>query len=63
MAAFALAYAEPRQAEVPPPYAFDPEQQVNVLPGGEKASEDLVILMSTGATSSTAGSKTHNDDD
>ena len=63
MRPFALNYARP--AAHPPvtiPYAYDPEQQLNVLPDGRQAISDPGLLLAAGATTSTAGSKTHFDD-
>jgi putative ATP-grasp target RiPP len=62
-APFALGFAQARQAAPVASYAYDPRQQVNVVPDGRRAADDHIVLMGTGATTSTAGSKTHNDDD
>ncbi|MCY0941933.1 hypothetical protein [Streptomyces antarcticus] len=61
--AFALAYAQPRTAEPAMLYAYDKNQQMNVCADGTLAAENYPILMGTSATSSTAGSRTHSDDD
>jgi putative ATP-grasp target RiPP len=62
-APFALGFAQPRQAAPVAPFTYDKRQQLNVLADGSPAADNHAVLMSTAATSSTAGSKTHNDDD
>ncbi|MFF6995259.1 putative ATP-grasp-modified RiPP [Streptomyces sp. NPDC008313] len=63
MRLFALNYARPmEQLEVSAPYAYDSGLQLNVLPGGRLAAHDYALLRELGATTSTAGSKTHFDD-
>ncbi|WP_030386546.1 putative ATP-grasp-modified RiPP [Streptomyces sp. NRRL S-241] len=61
--AFALTYAQPREAEPAMPYTYDKNKQMNVCPDGTLAAENYPLLMGTAATSSTAGSRTHSDDD
>lgn len=63
MKPFALNYVRP--AAHPPvtiPYSYDPTRQWNVLPDGRPAISDAALLLATGTTTSTAGSKTHFDD-
>ncbi|MFE0490135.1 putative ATP-grasp-modified RiPP [Streptomyces griseoaurantiacus] len=62
-APFALGFAQPRQAKPSTPLTYDPRQQVSVTADGRPAAEDHILLMGTSVTTSTAGSKTHNDDD
>jgi putative ATP-grasp target RiPP len=63
MRPFALNYARPaQQLEVSVPYAYDSRLQLNVLPDGRLAAHDYAVLRELGATTSTAGSKTHFDD-
>ncbi|GGZ35758.1 putative ATP-grasp-modified RiPP [Streptomyces poonensis] len=63
MRLFALDYARPaEQLEVSAPYAYDSALQLNVLPDGRIAAHDHAVLRELGATTSTAGSKTHFDD-
>jgi putative ATP-grasp target RiPP len=60
---FALNYTGPAvQTPVTTPYVYDAVQQLNVLPDGRPAIRDRAVLLATGATASTAGSKTHFDD-
>ncbi|MBV9026793.1 MAG: putative ATP-grasp-modified RiPP [Streptomycetaceae bacterium] len=62
MQPFALTYAQPPIPEPETPYAYDPEQQVNLLADGSVAVRNRALLLACGATTSTAGSKTHFDD-
>jgi putative ATP-grasp target RiPP len=62
MQPFALTYARSPIPEPETPYAYDPEQQVNLLADGSVAVRDRALLLACGATTSTAGSKTHFDD-
>ncbi|MCQ4082371.1 putative ATP-grasp-modified RiPP [Streptomyces sp. RB6PN25] len=62
MQPFALTYARPPIPEPETPYAYDPERQLNVLADGSVAVRDRAVLLACGATTSTAGSKTHFDD-
>ncbi|TLS44611.1 putative ATP-grasp-modified RiPP [Streptomyces montanus] len=63
MRPFALNYARPAQElEASVPYAYDSRLQLNVLPDGRIAAHDYAVLRELGATTSTAGSKTHFDD-
>ncbi|MEU9112347.1 putative ATP-grasp-modified RiPP [Streptomyces sp. NPDC048483] len=63
MQPFALSYARPVvQSPSTTPYAYDPTRQLNVLPDGRPASCSRAVLLATGSTASTAGSKTHFDD-
>ncbi|MEU2155172.1 MULTISPECIES: putative ATP-grasp-modified RiPP [unclassified Streptomyces] len=43
-------------------YSYDPALQLNVLADGRPAVDDRAVLLATGTTTSTAGSKTHFDD-
>ncbi|GGO90527.1 putative ATP-grasp-modified RiPP [Wenjunlia tyrosinilytica] len=63
MRPFALNYARPA-APTPaaPPYAYDSTRQLNVLSDGRPAACEREVLLASGATVSTAGSKTHFDD-
>lgn len=63
MKPFALSYAHARTPEVTELYTYDAQRQLNVLSDGTPAVERGAVLMATGSTSSTAGSKTHSDDD
>lgn len=61
---FALAFAKSRRAEPETPYVYDERQQLNVCEDGVTlAADNWPLLLSTAPTSSTAGSKTHSDDD
>ncbi|WP_030796106.1 MULTISPECIES: putative ATP-grasp-modified RiPP [unclassified Streptomyces] len=63
MRPFALSYARP--AVTPSsaaPYTYDAARQLNVLPDGRPATSSRAVLLATGTTASTAGSKTHFDD-
>ncbi|MET7601608.1 putative ATP-grasp-modified RiPP [Streptomyces avermitilis] len=63
MRLFALNYARPaEQLEVSAPYCYDSGLQLNVLRDGRLAAHDYALLRELGATTSTAGSKTHFDD-
>lgn len=62
-APFALGFGQARLAEPVLPFSYDPRQQISVGTDGRRAVDDHAVVMGTGATSSTAGSKTHNDDD
>ncbi|MFP3989544.1 putative ATP-grasp-modified RiPP [Streptomyces sp. E11-3] len=63
MRPFALDYARPTaHPAVVTGYAYDPARQLNVLPDGRPAISDPALLRAAGATTSTAGSKTHFDD-
>jgi putative ATP-grasp target RiPP len=63
MRLFALNYARPaEQLEVSAAYTYDSRLQLNVLADGRLAAHDYAVLRELGATTSTAGSKTHFDD-
>ena len=63
MRLFALNYARPaEQLEVSAAYTYDSGLQLNVLADGRLAAHDYALLRELGATTSTAGSKTHFDD-
>lgn len=63
MRLFALNYARPaEQLEVSAAYTYDSGLQLNVLTDGRLAAHDYALLRELGATTSTAGSKTHFDD-
>ncbi|MGW2933233.1 putative ATP-grasp-modified RiPP [Streptomyces sp. NPDC055722] len=63
MRPFALNYARHAEdAEVSTPYRYDSRLQLNVLPDGRIAAHEYAVLREWGATTSTAGSKTHFDD-
>ncbi len=63
MRQFALNYARPaEQLEVGAAYTYDSALQLNVTPDGRIAAHDYGLLREAGATTSTAGSKTHFDD-
>lgn len=63
MRLFALNYARPaEELEISAPYSYDSALQLNVLPDGRIAAHDYAVLREVGATTSTAGSKTHFDD-
>lgn len=63
MRLFALNYARPaEQLEVSAAYTYDSARQLNVLSDGRVAVHDYGVLREAGATTSTAGSKTHFDD-
>jgi putative ATP-grasp target RiPP len=59
---FALRYARMAAPDPDIPYTYDPDSQLNVLPDGTPAAGDHDVLRRLGATTSTAGSKTHFDD-
>lgn len=63
MRPFALGYARPVvRSVVVAPYVYDAARQLNVLPDGRPAACSRAVLLATGTTASTAGSKTHFDD-
>ncbi|MGP3949063.1 putative ATP-grasp-modified RiPP [Streptomyces sp. 7N604] len=63
MRPFALNYARPAvHPPVTTPYTYESTRQLNVLPDGRPAISDRALLLATGTTASTAGSKTHFDD-
>ncbi|MET8633827.1 putative ATP-grasp-modified RiPP [Streptomyces sp. NPDC004096] len=63
MRPFALNYARSAaELEVSAPYSYDSRLQLNVLPDGRIAAREHAVLREWGATTSTAGSKTHFDD-
>jgi putative ATP-grasp target RiPP len=65
MRLFALDYARPaedREVTATPAYRYDPLRQLNVLDDGRIAARDRALLRELGATTSTAGSRTHFDD-
>ncbi|MFF3562693.1 putative ATP-grasp-modified RiPP [Streptomyces sp. NPDC002574] len=63
MRPFALIHARPATPETfTPNYTYDSARQLNVLPDGRPVISDHRLLLATGATVSTAGSKTHFDD-
>ncbi|MBW8698735.1 hypothetical protein MBT84_03985 [Streptomyces sp. MBT84] len=63
MRPFALNYARTaEELEVSAPYSYDSRLQLNVLPDGRIAAHEHAVLREWGATTSTAGSKTHFDD-
>lgn len=63
MRPFALNYARhAEQSEVSAPYSYDSRLQLNVLIDGRIAAHEYAVLQEWGATTSTAGSKTHFDD-
>ena len=63
MRLFALNYARAaEQLEFSAPYTYDSGLQLNVLPDGRVAARDHDLMRELGATTSTAGSKTHFDD-
>jgi putative ATP-grasp target RiPP len=62
MQPFALIYAQHPIPEPEAPYVYDPERQLNLLADGSVAVRDRTVLLACGATTSTAGSKTHFDD-
>ncbi|WP_198357357.1 putative ATP-grasp-modified RiPP [Streptomyces fildesensis] len=63
MRAFALFHARPTTPDAfTTLYTYDCAQQLNVLPDGRPVISDPVMLLATGSTTSTAGSKTHFDD-
>ncbi|WP_431771550.1 putative ATP-grasp-modified RiPP [Streptomyces cucumeris] len=64
MQPFALSHAIPAddQSPVIVPYSYNVALQLNVLSDGRPAIADRAVLLATGTTTSTAGSKTHFDD-
>lgn len=60
---FALSYATPRTPAPVTPFTYDPAQQMNTVPGGGLAADNTPLMLRTAVTTSTAGSRTHNDDD
>ncbi|MEV6563572.1 putative ATP-grasp-modified RiPP [Streptomyces kronopolitis] len=63
MRPFALSYARPAvKSPTSTPYSYDATRQLNVLPDGRPATCSRAVLLATGTTASTAGSKTHFDD-
>ncbi|MDQ0785331.1 putative ATP-grasp target RiPP [Streptomyces sp. B3I7] len=63
MQLFALNYAVPvKEFEVSAPYIYDSALQLNLLANGRIAAHDAALMRELGATTSTAGSKTHFDD-
>lgn len=59
---FALAFAKQRPQAEQVPFEYDPSQQLNVCADGSAAAGSMGVVALFGATSSTAGSKTHPDD-
>ncbi|MCZ4125553.1 hypothetical protein [Streptomyces sp. H39-S7] len=63
MRAFALIHARPATPDTfPILYTYNCAQQLNVLADGRPVISDPAMLLATGSTASTAGSKTHFDD-
>ncbi|MER7816309.1 putative ATP-grasp-modified RiPP [Streptomyces sp. NPDC096153] len=63
MRPFVLNYVLPAESPaVTLPYTYDSALQLNVLPDGRPAIVDRDLILATGTTTSTAGSKTHFDD-
>ncbi|MEU8828483.1 putative ATP-grasp-modified RiPP [Streptomyces sp. NPDC048636] len=63
MQPFALSHAIPvDQSPAIVPYSYNVALQLNVLSDGRPAIADRAVLLATGTTTSTAGSKTHFDD-
>ncbi|CBG75236.1 MULTISPECIES: putative ATP-grasp-modified RiPP [Streptomyces] len=63
MRLFVLNYARAaEQLEFSAPYTYDSGLQLNVLADGRIAAHDQGLMRELGATTSTAGSKTHFDD-
>ncbi|AEM84683.1 putative ATP-grasp-modified RiPP [Streptomyces violaceusniger] len=63
MQPFVLKHAIPAErSSVSVTYAYDAALQLNVLSDGRPAIADRAVLLATGTTTSTAGSKTHFDD-
>lgn len=60
---FVLRTATRRTPEPLVPWTYDPGRQLNTTPDGEPTGDDWDLLLATSNTQSTAGSKTHNDDD
>ncbi|MEU5186976.1 hypothetical protein AB0G83_07450 [Streptomyces klenkii] len=59
---FSLKYATLARGEMHPPYRYDVALQLNTLPDGTIAARDVAMMGVSGPTTSTAGSKTSNDD-
>ena len=60
---FALQFARKALAEPEiPGTTYDPDRQVSVLTDGTPACRDRELMLASGTTASTAGSKTHFDD-
>lgn len=59
---FALTLARPCPPGEPVAFTYAVGQQLNVMVDGSPAVLSPSIMMATGPTSSTAGSKTHQDD-
>lgn len=57
-----LAHAQRRTAEAVAQYSYDPDAQVNLTSNGGLAITDAAIMLASGGSFSTAGSKTHVDD-
>ncbi|MEU1944896.1 putative ATP-grasp-modified RiPP [Stenotrophomonas sp. NPDC087984] len=63
MQPFVLKHAIPAErSSASVPYAYSAALQLNVLSDGRPAIADHAVLLATGTTTSTAGSKTHFDD-
>lgn len=63
MRPFALNYARRTDdSNVSAPYSYDSRMQLNLLADGRIAAHEYAVLREWGATTSTAGSKTHFDD-
>ena len=64
MTAFLLQYAKTAPPEFPweSEIEYDPERQLSVKADGIPVVKDPKLLAESGATTSTAGSKTHFDD-
>lgn len=63
MQPFALQFARPAKVVGENiPYTYDPATQMNVMPDGTNAVDDIPLMAELGTTTSTAGSKTHFDD-
>lgn len=63
MRPFVLNYVLPAESPaVTLSYTYDSALQLNVLPDGRPAIDDSALILATGTTTSTAGSKTHFDD-
>lgn len=62
MAPFTLNFAEPVSQIRLAPLTYDEVRQLNVLPDGALAVSEMETAVFWSATSSKAGSKTHQDD-
>ena len=60
--ALQFARPAPEDHEFSIPIRYDSELQMNVLPDGTPACQNVEWLRHSGTTTSTAGSKTHFDD-